>query len=131
MEILLLIPVFVLWFIVSRWMTELGAHRRIREYFDSIGGEVISISWLPFARNPLERQSPNLYSVTFRDREGAVQTVDCKTSPMEGVYFAERSGDPLAMNLDASPSPMAAENRRLRRELERLKTETREPEAPT
>ena len=92
---------------------------------DERGGTVLYSNWSPFGRGWFGEQSDRIYGVRYLDKDGNEHEAHCKTSMWTGVYstedrivrYAERSTP--ASNRTAST--LEAENRRLRRELERIR----------
>lgn len=121
----LLIPVFIVIAIATRLAVGNMDHDRIKQYVDERGGTVLYSNWSPFGRGWFGEQSDRIYGVRYLDKDGNEHEAHCKTSMWTGVYstedrivrYAERSTP--ASNRTAST--LEAENRRLRRELERIR----------
>jgi len=95
--------------------------QRIRAHIEEQGGRVIRIDWSPFGRGWFGSKNERIYEVEYEDSNGYAHKAYCKTSMWSGVYWTEdKIVHPL---LDRRPQlrDLAAENRALREELERLK----------
>src|SRR5689334_17218889 len=98
---------------------------RVRQYVESRGGQLLSTSWSPFGPGWFGEKSDRIYSVRYLDAGGNEHDAHCKTSMTTGVYFTEdrivAASAPKRSDAsnDRSASDLAAENRRLRAELER------------
>ena len=97
---------------------------RVRDYITGKGGRVVSIEWNPFGKGWFGERDSRIYEVHYHDKDGNTRRATCKTSMFSGVYFTEdvivkpaRPASPAE-----SLSDVQAENLRLRRELERLKS---------
>lgn len=118
--------------------------RRIRDYFSARRCELIACNWAPFGRGWFGEKGERIYEIRYRDREGAVRAATAKTSLLTSVYLTEdrrvvaskversRAPEPAVPASgsaagDAQPTAeqLAAENRRLRTEIERLRRRSR------
>lgn len=95
---------------------------RVGQYVRSQGGELLEKHWSPFGRGWFGEKNDRIYEIRYRDRDGNTHEATVKTSMFSGVYFTE---DRIVSYAPDRPSDddhdLAAENERLRRELEELK----------
>lgn len=116
---------------------------RIDDHIRERGGRLIDKQWTPFGPGWFGSQHERLYEVRYEDADGNLHDATCKTSVFAGVYFTEdriveagrRTGAPGRSREVAGPverpydvgssarsrEVLAAENRRLREEIERLR----------
>jgi hypothetical protein len=121
--------IFILVFIVIAIVIRLAAggldHDRIKQYVEERGGKVLVSNWSPFGPGWFGEKSDRIYGIRYLDQDGNEHEAHCKTSIWSGVYltddrivkYAERPPPPP----EQSESTLAAENRQLREELERLR----------
>ena len=124
---LLLIPVVIVIAVVIRLAAGGLDHDRIKRYVEGRGGEFLDAQWAPFGPGWFGEKSDRIYGVRYLDRDGNEHQAHCKTSLWTGVYFTEdrivKYADRSARPAAGSEGDLAAENRRLREELERLRRE--------
>ena len=96
---------------------------RIREQIEAEGKKVRSIDWAPMGRGWAGSKNERIYEVVYEDAQGNVRQAYCKTSALAGVYWTEdKIIEPAAgSETKANADDLAAENQRLRDEVERLK----------
>lgn len=68
--------------------------KRIREYVEAGGNEVIDIVWKRFGKGWLGSGNQRIYDVTYRTRDGQTFTATCKTAMFAGVYWADNVPGP-------------------------------------
>lgn len=97
---------------------------RVDRYIEERGGRVLDKQWTPFGRGWFGEKDSRIYSVRYQDAQGNVHDATCKTSMLSGVYFTE---DKIVQRAegggDRDAQALADENRRLREEVERLKSQ--------
>ncbi|MEL7338960.1 MAG: hypothetical protein AAGM67_00635 [Bacteroidota bacterium] len=102
----------------------------VRLWVERQGGRLISQQWTPFGNGWEGENRERLYTIVYVDREGNRRRAELKTSLGTGVYVrsnqiisrANKSvnsakNDPFAQGM------LAAENRRLKAELAKLKAQ--------
>jgi len=96
---------------------------RIREQIEAEGKKVRSIDWAPMGRGWAGSKNERIYEVVYEDAQGNVRQAYCKTSALAGVYWTEDKIIEPAAGSEAkvNANDLAAENQRLRDEVERLK----------
>lgn len=104
---------------------------RIEQYLKKRGCELTAHKWMPFGRGWLGSAHERIYSIRYRDRDGAVHSALAKTSMLAGVYLTDdeivvRAERPEPRPLDANEllrenERLRAENAKLRAELDRLR----------
>ena len=119
---LLLVPLFIAIAIGIRLFAGVLNHERIKEYIANKGGTVTEIQWSPFGPGWFGEKSDAIYEIEYRDRDGSIHVAYCKTSMFSGVYITEDKIVKAVQQPQSSVS-LEEENRRLREELRRLKTE--------
>src|SRR5262249_42306055 len=62
-------------------------HKRIREYVEAGGSEVLDIVWTRFGKGWFGSGNQRIYDVTYRTRDGQTLTATCKTAMFAGVYW--------------------------------------------
>jgi len=99
---------------------------RIREHIEQAGGQVRSIDWAPFGQGWFGSKNERIYEVVYEDAASNVHRAYCKTSALAGVYWTEDTiiepAKTQATDSTAGAKDLAEENRRLREEIERLKS---------
>jgi len=99
---------------------------RIQEQIEAEGKKVRNIDWAPMGRGCAGSRNERIYEVVYEDAQGNVHQAYCKTSALAGVYWTEDKiiepavGSETKVNAD----DLAAENQRLRDEIERLKKDS-------
>jgi hypothetical protein len=111
--VLLALPLLLIFF--GKGLLAWWDHRRIREYIANRGGRVVDISWDPFRSSSPDKHREDVYTVIFQTPEGLTQTIFCRTGLGGGVFLADRSDEPLAMDLQG-PGRVLAEKARQRRD---------------
>jgi len=96
--------------------------KRIRKYVRRRRGRVLHCRWAPFGPGWLGEKSDRIYVVRYIDLDGNTHVSHCKTSMWTGVYFTRDNIAKHSARVDVNTEPLAEENRRLREELERLKS---------
>lgn len=96
---------------------------RIRKQIEAEGKKVRSIDWAPLGRGWFGSKNERIYEVVYEDAQHNVHSAYCKTSALAGVYWTEdKIIEPAAgAATKADVDDLAAENQRLREEVERLK----------
>ena len=61
--------------------------KRIREYVEAGGSEVLDIVWKRFGKGWFGSGNQRIYDVTYRTRDGQTFTATCKTAMFAGVYW--------------------------------------------
>jgi hypothetical protein len=121
----LVIPLVILFAVVTRLAAGGMDRDRIREYVEKSGGEVVESQWAPFGPGWFGEKSDRIYDVRYVDKDGNEHEASCKTSLLTGVYFTEdrivSQAEQLASNAVEQVNELEAENRRLREELEQLR----------
>jgi len=120
MEILLVVFAVLAVALVFRLLAGQLDDGRVRRHIEEQGGHLIEKRWNPFGKGWLGEKNARIYEVRYRDRDGNIRRATCKTSALAGVYFTE---DRVVSGSQAERDPLVEENRRLRREIERLKRE--------
>jgi hypothetical protein len=122
-----IVPFVIIGFIILAVVIRLCAgsmdNNRIQEQIEAEGKKVRSIDWAPMGRGWAGSKNERIYEVVYEDAQGNVHRAFCKTSALAGVYWTEdkiiepAAGSETKVNAD----DLAAENQRLREEVERLK----------
>jgi hypothetical protein len=121
--------VFIVFGIVLRLAAGREDQVRIAQYLEERGGKLLDSKWSPFGTGWWGERGDRIYTVRYLDKDGNENEAHCKTSACSGVYFTEdrivkntaRPAPPAAQ----SESALEAENRQLRKELERLRRKSR------
>src|SRR5687768_10854086 len=103
--ILFVFVVFAIVAVVVRLLAGNMDHQRIKDEVRTKGGDVSGIHWAPFGRGWFGERGDRIYEVDWTDAQARPRRSHVKTSALSGVYWTDASE--------------AAENRRLRTELER------------
>lgn len=61
--------------------------KRIREYVEGGGSEVLDIVWKRFGKGWFGSGNQRIYEVTYRSHDGQTLTLTCKTAMFAGVYW--------------------------------------------
>ncbi|MBI3407966.1 MAG: hypothetical protein HY040_06375 [Planctomycetes bacterium] len=101
---------------------------RIRVYVESRGGRVVEATWAPFGPGWFG-SGDRIYEVRFVDGEGNLHHAHCKTNTWTGVYFTEDRLVSMAEKAEPSNETLEEQNRLLRAEIERLRTNRPQDEA--
>ncbi|MEX0653590.1 MAG: hypothetical protein WDZ31_06375 [Phycisphaeraceae bacterium] len=126
MEVPFIFGGFILLAIVCRVAADGMDRARIRQHIEGRGGRVISIEWRLFGPGWFGTQHARLYAVQYVDREGNQHDATCKTSMLAGVYWTDDRIVRHAPRPDSpDPHELEAENRRLREELDRMRSQQR------
>ena len=96
-------------------------HERIQLYVEAHGNKLLAINWVPFGPGWLGKHQDRIYEIRYLDRDGIRHHAYCKTSGWSGVYFNEDNIEQSA-DLPDTERSLVEENRRLREELEQLKS---------
>ena len=108
-------------------------HDRIRSHLRQRGWEPLDVSWEPFGRGWWGEKNDRIYSVRYRDQNGAEHRAWCKTSLWGGVYLSEdatvstprgSTSKPFFIGQTDPVEELRKENEKLRQELERLKRQS-------
>ncbi|MBL8860535.1 MAG: hypothetical protein JNK02_00860 [Planctomycetes bacterium] len=97
-------------------------HTRIRNYVEQRGGRLLTARWAPFGRGWFGEKGERIYEVCWLDAQGSRHEAQCKTSLFSGVYFTDERAIERNSGPQRGERDLAAENARLRRELEELKS---------
>jgi hypothetical protein len=62
-------------------------NKRIRDYVEAGGSEVVGIVWQRFGKGWFGSGNQRIYDVTYRTRDGQTFTATCKTAMFAGVYW--------------------------------------------
>jgi hypothetical protein len=118
--------------LVSRLIMGHLDRERIETSLRERGALATSIEWAPFGTGWFGEKSERIYEVRFTDRDGNLCAGTFKTSMLSGVYSTnEHVLGSAGSEKDEEPSAagegqdLAAENARLRAELERLRASDR------
>lgn len=128
MEIGLIFIAFIVVAIGTRLVVAELDEGRVRVYIEERGGKLLSAEWAPFGRGWVGERNNRIYEVRYLDSEGNEHEASCKTSLLSGVYFTEdRVVRPARRRAEERKdvshfARIEIENRRLRAELERLKS---------
>ena len=114
--------IFIALVIFFRFVVGGFDHDRVDSYISKRGGRIINKNWSPFGTGWFGEKDSRIYELTYEDSDGNIHEATCKTSMMSGVYFTEDRivNYNYKVNTD-NISSIAAENKRLREEIERLK----------
>jgi hypothetical protein len=114
--------------IVVRVIAGSADRERIENELRERGAEPRSVTWTPFGKGWFGDKSDRIYEVKYVDANGDTRVGTFKTSMLSGVYstddrvVASAPPDPSEVaDTDATVRDLAAENARLRAELERLR----------
>lgn len=100
------------------YLASSGDRERVREYLEQEDCKLLSMDYLPFGGG---RDGRN-YTVRFLDRAGNEHEVTCRTGMWMGVYFTrDRIVREAPLPETSRATELEAENRRLRKELEKLR----------
>jgi hypothetical protein len=111
MALFWLLPAVLVFGALSQLVRAYFDHRRIRTEVENQGGKVVDIAWEPFHSSGFARNRGDVYRVTLEENDGAIRRLYCKTSLLEGVFFAEDRDEPMAMDLSAAGRAVAARRR--------------------
>ena len=70
--------------------------KRIREYVEAGGSEVLDIVWQRFGKGWFGSGNQRIYDVTYRTRHGQTLTATCKTAMFAGVYWTGNAPPPAS-----------------------------------
>jgi hypothetical protein len=120
---LLVVPIVIGVVILFRVLAGIMDRDRIRGYVETRGGKIIVATWAPFGPGWLGGNKERIYRVRYLDHDGNVHEAYARTSMWTGVYFTEdqvihRAKPPAD---EDEVELLEEENRRLRKEVERLK----------
>jgi len=124
-------------FVVIAAMFRVGAgnldHRRIEEHLAQRGARDPRITWTPFGKGWFGDKSDRIYEVRYVDANGDTRVGTFKTSLLSGVFSTDDrvvesaprqdAADEVGENDATDAVDLAAENARLRAELERVRRE--------
>jgi hypothetical protein len=110
-----------------RFVAGVFDRERIKKYVESRGGKLLVAKWQLGGPGSAGTTGERFYSVRYRDRDGDEHHAYCKTSMLAGVYFTQDSLLTRNERNQETREHLAAENRRLRTELNRMKGRERGP----
>ena len=70
--------------------------KRIREYVEAGGSEVLDIVWQRFGKGWFGSGNQRIYDVTYRTRDGQTFKATCKTAMFAGVYWTGNVSPPTS-----------------------------------
>jgi hypothetical protein len=70
--------------------------KRIRDYVEAGGSEVLDIVWQRFGTGWFGSGGQRIYDVTYRTHDGQTSTATCKTGLFAGVYWTGKLFPPTS-----------------------------------
>lgn len=124
----LFIPVAIVVAILIRFAAGGMDQDRVKQYVEERGGKFLSAEWSPFGPGWFGEKNDRIYQVRYLDHDGNEHEAYAKTSMWTGVYLTE---DRIVHYAKPPIDPedvesLEEENRRLREELARLKSQNRD-----